>query len=632
MASPKEFDKLTYLESVIKDIADIVTILEANGTIRYESPSITPVLGYLPSEIQGKNVFSFVHPQDYKRVFEVFMANIAAKDRTEKIELRFKHKNGTWRDLECNAKNLLFDSNVRGIVVCSRDITERRKADLQMRLQSKALSATSNGIVITDKDGTISWVNPAFTKMTGYSFEEAVGKNPRILKSGEQNPKTYEELWATILSGKTWAGEIINRRKDGSLYFEKQTITPVMIEAREITHFIAIKEDISADKRLEAQFRQAQKMEAIGRLAGGVAHDFNNILTVILGQADLLLFKNSLDESMRSGVEEIKKAGARAANLTRQLLAFSRKQMLQNKIYDINEIIVGADKMLRRLVGEDIEFVTLLGENLKPVKVDAGQIEQVIMNLVVNARDAMPKGGKIVLETSLVNMDERKASSYPGMNPGSYLQIKVQDTGTGISKEVMPHLFEPFFTTKEKGKGTGLGLATVYGIIKQSKGFIYAESEPGKGAAFLIFLPPAEGETSGTEEIKTKEIPGGHETILVAEDEELVRALTTRVLTRQGFKVLEAKNGLEAMRICSGPEGSKIQMLITDMVMPYMGEGELAEKFLGFLPGTPVIFTSGYSDQSTIQKWLDKGYRFLPKPYTYAELLIMVREVLDQKK
>ncbi len=632
MASPKEFDKLGYLESVIDDIADIVTILEANGSIRYESPSITPILGWAPAEMKGKNVFSFIHPEDYKRVFDIFMASLAVRDKKEKVELRFKHKNGTWRYLESIAKNLLFDSNVKGVVVCSRDITERREAELQLRLQSKALAAASNGIVITDRKGTIQWVNAAFTTMTGYAFEEAVGKNPRILKSGEQPPETYKKLWTTLLSGKTWAGEIINRRKDGSLYFEKQVITPVMNDAHEITHFIAIKEDISDDKRLEAQFRQAQKMEAVGRLAGGVAHDFNNILTVILGQADLLLFKTNLDESVRSGVEEIKKSGVRAANLTRQLLAFSRKQILQTRLHDLNEIIVGTDKMLRRLLGENIELVTLLGEKMKPVKVDAGQMEQVIMNLVINARDAMPKGGKIIIETSEVTVDQSKTANYPGMTPGDYLLVKVQDNGTGITPEAKAHLFEPFFTTKERGKGTGLGLATVYGIIKQSKGFIYAESEPGKGASFLVFLPPAEEELFPPEEIKKRDIPTGHETVLVAEDEELVRALTSRVLTRQGFTVLEAKNGLEAMRICASPKGRKIQLLLTDMVMPYMGGNELAEKFLGMLPGTPIIFTSGYSDQSTVQKWLDQGYQFLQKPYTYAELLTLVRAVLDKKK
>ena len=632
-ASKKDFDKLRYLESVIENITDIVTILEADGTIRYESPSITPILGYTPEELIGKNGFNFVHPDDYKRVFGTFMAGVLANKAMDKVEVRSKHKDGSWRYLECSAKNLLLDPQVYGVVVSSRDITERRDAELQRRLQSHALEAASNGVVITDTEGKIVWVNAAFSRMTGYSSEEVIGKNPRILKSGEQSRKVYEELWSTILTGKTWSGELINRRKDGSLYFEKQTITPVMDDPQTITHFIAIKEDISSDKKLEAQFRQAQKMEAVGRLAGGVAHDFNNLLTVIIGQSDIALNDMAPGNPMHGRIQEVRNCGARAANLTRQLLAFSRKQIFQIKSCDLNEIVLGSDKMLRRLLGEDVELVTMLGQNLKPIKVDAAQIEQVLMNLAVNARDAMPKGGKLVIETSEVTVDSKRAANFPGFVPGNYLQLKIQDTGTGINPEVKAHLFEPFFTTKEKGKGTGLGLATVYGIIKQSKGFIYVETEENKGTAFLIFIPPSDESLAAKDgDPNLQKLPSGSETILIVEDEELLRAFVINVFSRQGFHVLEARNGLEALRTAESHQGPPIQMVITDMVMPYMGGGELAEKFLTQRPNTPIIFTSGYLDQSMVQKWIDQGYRFLQKPYTHAELLLTVREVFDKEK
>jgi two-component system cell cycle sensor histidine kinase/response regulator CckA len=626
-----EFDKIQYLQSILENITDIVTIIDVDGTVRYESSSLSPILGYEPEELIGKNAFSFVHPEDYKNVFQTFLQGLGNKGKVAKVEVRFKHKDGTWRNLECIGKNLLFDPQVRGVVVSSRDISERRKDENQIRLQAEALEAASNSIVITDIAGSITWVNSAFTKMTGYSFSEVMGKNPRILKSGEQAVKVYEELWKTILAGETWVGELINRRKDGTLYFEKQTITPVRNREGDITYFIAIKEDISAGKKLEAQFRQAQKMEAVGRLAGGVAHDFNNLLTIILWQSDMLManFTDKNDPKYHSA-SEIKIAGQRAAALTRQLLAFSRKQIFQIKVLDLNEIVRGVDKMIRRLLGEDIELVTLFGQGLKNVQVDAAQIEQVIMNLAVNARDAMPSGGKIVLETEQVKIDSQGASRYPGLVAGEYLLLKVKDTGTGMTEEVKAHLFEPFFTTKENGKGTGLGLATCYGIMKQSKGFIYVDSQIGKGSTFLVFLPPAEEQPAQLEKTKEIQLPKGTETILIAEDEDLVRGLAVQVLSRQGFKILEARNGLDALKIAEEYKEA-IHLIITDMVMPYMGGGELAEKFRVRFPKTKIMFTSGYTDNSAVKKWLDQGCRFVQKPYTYSELLLTVREILDSK-
>lgn len=626
------FDKQQYLAAILENVTDIVSIIDAAGTIHYESPSITNILGYDPTELLGKNAFTLVHPEDYARVFSVFLKSLEKENAVEKVELRFRHKDGSWRHMESCARNLLHDSHVRGIVVSSRDISERRHSENQILLQSQALNAASNGIVITDVQGTILWVNPAFTRMTGYAFEEAIGKNPRILKSGEQSPRIYEELWKTILSGETWEGEIINRRKDGSLYFEKQTITPVKNEAGDITYFIAIKHDISENKKMEAQFRQAQKMEAVGRLAGGVAHDFNNLLTIILGQSDMLLNIWAGDNEGLERIKEIKDAGKRAAALTRQLLAFSRKQIFQIRVVELNHIVKGADKMMRRLLGEDIELVTLLEDHLKPIKVDASQIDQVLMNLAVNARDAMPHGGKLVIQTSQSVVDEKMASKYPGLIPGQYVQLKFKDSGVGMSPEIKAHLFEPFFTTKEKGKGTGLGLATIYGIIKQSQSYIYAESEQGRGTSFLIFFPASEESLSEAGNAMLPKFPEGNETVLIAEDEELVRGLASQVLSRQGFQVIETHNGQEALKYLEENPGKPIHMLFTDLVMPYIGGTELAEKFSQKNPQAKIIFTSGYTDMSAVQKWIQQGSHFLQKPYTPFELLTKVRDVLDEKK
>lgn len=620
-----------YFEAILENVTDIVTILELDGKIRYMSPSCSLILGYAPEEMVGKNAFSFVHPDDYKQVFELFIKTMSQQGASAGTEYRYKRKDGTWCYLESVGRNLLFDPRIRGAVLISRDITERKKTESQILLQHQALEAASNGIVITDAKGTIVWVNSAFSKMTGYSAEVAIGKNPSILKSGEQGPHVYRELWETILSGKSWTGELINRRKDGTLYFEKMVVTPVTDSTGTITHFVAIKEDISGDKKIEAQFRQAQKMEAVGRLAGGVAHDFNNILTVILGRSSLLLSdsENGRPLSVLS-VKEIESAAKRAANLTRQLLAFSRKQVFQTKVTDINEIVRGTDKLIRRLLGEDIEMITLLAEHLRPIKVDTGQIEQVLMNLAVNARDAMPGGGKLIIETSEAVIDEKTAAKYPGFVAGEYVKIKVQDSGTGISPEVKAHLFEPFFTTKEKGKGTGLGLATIFGIIKQSSGYIYLDSEAGCGAIFSVYLPITVEHSQFEHEAAAEVLPMGTETILLAEDEDLVRGLTSQMLSRQGFRVLEACNGLEALRCAENHKGEPIKLLLSDMVMPYMGGGELAEKFSKLYPEVKFLFTSGYSDQAPIKKWLDKGHRFIQKPFMQAELLQTVRETLDE--
>ncbi len=582
-----------------------------------------------PDQVIGKYLSEIFSEKDYLWIKKNFETVIQSK-KSYHLEEKLLFPTGErWLSTKLIP---ILDPNgeVESITGIARDITERKTNEEKMALQSKTLEAASNGIVITDVHGVILWVNISFTNMTGYSFEEAVGKTPRILKSGEQSPELYKQLWATILAGNTWTGELINRRKDSSLYFEKQTITPVKDAENKITHFIAIKQDISSDKKLEAQFRQAQKMEAVGRLAGGVAHDFNNLLTIVLGNCDLLLSKITPESPILNYVQEIRKTGDRAANLTRQLLAFSRKQIFQIKVMDLNEIIRNTDKLLRRLLREDIEMVVILNENLKPIKVDPAQIEQVLMNLVVNARDAMPNGGKLIIETSETAVDSKTAAHYMGMIPGDYVLLKIKDTGCGIPSEVKSHLFEPFFTTKEKGKGTGLGLATVYGIVKQSRGYIYAESEVGKGTAFLVYLPPSDEKIDKKETTASSPLPRGIESILIVEDEELVRTLAFQILTHQGFQVEEASTGLEALKILSG-HVSAPKLIFTDMVMPQMGGNELAENVFKKYPEMKILFTSGYSDQSVVQKWLDKGCRFIQKPYTHAELLLIIREILDKK-
>ncbi|OFV88040.1 MAG: hypothetical protein A2V74_07105 [Acidobacteria bacterium RBG_16_70_10] len=768
----------------------------------------------------------------------------------------------------------------RRFAVVFTDITERRVAEERLRLQGAALEAAANAIVITDREGRITWTNPAFTRLTGWGREEVRGQNPRILKSGSHDLSFYEEMWRTLLSGRVWQGEMVNRRKDGNLYVEEQTITPVRCERGEITHFIAVKVDVSErraareallrserwyrtlaeaahdfifivgregrigyvntaaaarfgrrpdevvgkrlnevfpveiaarfrnnvarvlasgedlyaeertvfgegetwigtwlaplegegkeiesvvgisrditvrvraeqalkaseeryrslfernlagvyrttldgrilecndafarifgfgagaevrglgaaelypqpaarqaflerlraegalvnyesegrtrdgasvwvlenaslvqenapgapyiegtivdlseHKRLEQQLRQAQKIEAIGQLAGGVAHDFNNILNVISGYSELALRRVDKRDPVRRYLEEIRVGASRAAGLTRQLLAFSRRQILEPIVLDVDEVLRGLESMLRRLIREDIELVTTLRAAPALVKADRGQVEQVVMNLAVNARDALPEGGRLTIETAPAELDEVFCRQHVGARPGPYVMLAVSDTGIGMDAETRSHIFEPFFTTKEPGKGTGLGLSTVYGIVKQAGGSIWVYSEPGQGATFKVYLPRAEEVVAAPRPpTPPAEPPGGTETILLVEDEEALRTLTRELLESLGYTVLEARHGVEALELSARLE-SRIDLLVTDVVMPEMSGQELAARLGDARPEMQVLFVSGYTEDGVTRHGLPAGrVAFLQKPFTSEALARRIRRLLD---
>ncbi|MGB0034674.1 MAG: PAS domain S-box protein, partial [Candidatus Acidiferrales bacterium] len=499
-----------------------------------------------------------------------------------------------------------------------------------IELQVTALEAAANPIIISKRDGTIIWVNRAFEQLSGYTREEVLGQSTRLLKSGQQSPSFYENMWKTILSGQRWQGELVNRRKDGTFYTEEMTITPVKNGTGDITHFIAIKLDITERKRLEQQLLGSQKMEAVGRLAGGVAHDFNNLLGVIMGYTELVLDGFPSDNPRCHQLQEIRKAGIRATSLTRQLLAFSRKQVFQPKVLDINALVTDFNKMLRRLVGEDIELLNILKPGLGQIKADPGQIEQVIMNLVVNSRDAMPTGGKLIIETANADLDEGYCRSHPSVHPGHFVMVSVSDTGMGMDARTQAHIFEPFFTTKELGKGTGLGLATVYGIVKQSEGYIWVYSELGKGTTFKIYFPRIDEPTRTVEIAQgSVEFLRGSETILLAEDAEALRELTCAFLEKNGYTVLAAENSKEAIALAERQE-RPIHLLLTDVVMPGMSGRELADRLTAKYPGMRVLYMSGYTSDTIIHHGvLDAGIFFIEKPFSQEALTRKLREVLD---
>ena len=427
---------------------------------------------------------------------------------------------------------------------------EQQSVEESVRKLSRAVEQSADGVIITNRHGVIEYVNPAFEALTGYRRDEVCGKTPRILKSGEQAPEVYQEMWKSILAGKVFRGILVNRKKNGDLYYVEQSICPVRDLDGQITHFISNGRDLTERLRLEAQLLQAQKMDAIGRLAAGVAHDFNNLLTIITSYSELALDSVPQNSPLEAKIQEVLEAARRAAELTRQLLAFSRKQPQALRVVELNSVVATIAKTLPRLIGEDIDFTFTLGESVGRVRIDPVQLEQVLMNLAANARDAMPQGGHLQIETSNVLLDDDYVHGKPAVIPkGHYALITVSDDGKGIPPEDLPHIFEPFYPTKPCGKGTGLGLATVYGIVKQNNGFIWVYGEPGSGTVFKIYLPCAENRQhpSDGEPADPHAETRGSETILLVEDEAAVRRATAEFLRLQGYMVIEAHDGLDAL-------------------------------------------------------------------------------------
>ncbi|MCX7824975.1 MAG: PAS domain S-box protein, partial [Verrucomicrobiae bacterium] len=614
--------------TILEQASDAIFMHDESGRIVEVNRKACESLGYSREELLTK-VIGDIDPKAIQTGKHKLWKRVLAGEQFT-FESEHVRKDGGVIPVEVTLGAVRFATGTR-IVGFVRDISERRMAEGDRARLAAAIEQAAEAVIITDADAKIQYVNPIFEKMTGYSRQEAVGQNPRILKSGKHDAEFYRRMWAVLTRGEVWSGRLTNRRKDGTLYEEEKTISPVRDAAGRIVNYVAVARDVTRESQLEAQLRQAQKMESIGRLAGGVAHDFNNILMAIIGYSDMAIKRFAPDDVRRGYVEEVRRAGDRAAALTRQLLAFSRQQILQPRVLDLNELVQNLTKMLRRLIGEDIELTLSLDPTLGCVKADPGQIEQVIMNLAVNARDAMPGGGQLVIQTANAELDEAYAQSHAEARPGRYVLLAVGDTGCGMTEEVQQHLFEPFFTTKELGKGTGLGLATVYGIVKQSEGFINVYSEVGRGTTLKIYLPrmdaPAE-KAASTETRPT--LMTGTETLLLVEDEAPVRKLAATVLRECGYTVLEAANGDEAAdsaRRHSGP----IHLLMTDMVMPGLNGRELAQQLRAARPGLRVVYMSGYTDTTILHRGaLEEGMFFLQKPFTAEVLARTVREALDR--
>jgi PAS domain S-box-containing protein len=623
-------------EKRYRDLVDLAPIgifqTTPDGRFLAVNAAFASMLGYdSPADVlQLRASEAFANPPDRAGVIETFDRS----GRVSGLEVRLKQKDGTpiWVRIDGRAVRDTA-GKVERYQVFATDVREQRRSAEALGASEARYRAlmehAQDAIFVNDENGIVQEVNRAAEILVGATRGQIVGRTFLETLPVEDREQVLGEFRKTLEHGRSMElRQVRIRRLDGTIVPAEATASVVEIGGKPFV--VGLLRDVSERNAMAEQLRVAQKMEAVGQLAGGVAHDFNNLLTAILGYSQLLAPELRGNPEHFSAIEEIRKAGERAAGLTRQLLAFSRKQILELRVLDLNEIVHHIQEMLSRLIGEDIQVVMNLDPALSSVRADAGQIEQVIMNLAVNARDAMPRGGRLSLETANVELDETYAQTHVPVQPGPYVMLAVSDTGVGMDRETRERIFEPFFTTKEKGHGTGLGLSTVYGIVKQSGGYIWVYSEPGRGTSFKIYLPrvsaPAEPLPAG--EAAPVSV-GGAETILLVEDEESVRALVRRTLEARGYRVLEAADGWEAVEIV---RTQPIDLLLTDMVLPGFGGREVAARIHDIHPLAKVLYTSGYTDDVIVRRGLmERGAAFLEKPFTPSVLARKVREVLDSK-
>ncbi len=628
--------ELVRLRKAVENSGEAMFLTDPGGTITWINPAFSRVYGYTPGEVVGRGTprilkSGALKPEEYQRLWERLLDREVVTG-----EMVNKTKDGRLVTIEYSVNPVLDERNrILGFLAIQRDVSDRKRTEaalLESEEVYRTLVETSpDAIVLTALDGTIRLCNQRALAMAGCSgASELVGFNAFELMPEEERDRAREKAQALLTSDGISNREHTLIRKDGSRFPGDLNVSLYLDSHGQPKGLVAIIRDLTSRRRLEAQLLQAQKMEAIGKLAGGVAHDFNNLLTAIIGYSDLLLSDSAVTHSMRQDLQAIKKVGEKASGLVRQLLAFSRRQVMQPRIMNLNTAIRDMGKMLQRLVGENTEVVTVLDPDLGYTRADPVQIEQVLLNLAVNSRDAMPSGGKLFIETANVDLKESPPAAGLAVLPGKYIMLTLRDTGSGMDQETIAHAFEPFFSTKDAGRGSGLGLSTVYGIVSQSGGTISVESETGQGTTFRMYLPRVEKDPESRESGQApKKSPQGNETILVAEDEDGVRGVVRSFLEGKGYKVLEARDGVEAMEIWEKHQGL-IHLLVTDLVMPRMGGLELAQRLTRANEGLKVLYMSGYSDQAVAnQGVLEPGTMFLQKPFSTDVLAQYVRRLLD---
>ena len=590
--------------------------------------ALCKMLGYSQHEIIGKTPFDFVDDENRKILIE--QASKIPDTTHRSYEITLKKKNGQDLHICFNATTLRDKSGaVQSSFAFVTDITQRKKSEKERNRLSVAIEQASESVFITDRHGTIQYVNPAFERVTGYSRKDAIRQNPRILKSGKQDALFYKQMWDTLAHGHAWKGHFINRKKDGSLYEADATISPILDKSGNITHFVSIKRDVTREIELEKQLIQAQKMESIGTLAGGIAHEFNNILSIILGNAEVALDDVPDNSLAKECLDEIRTASLRASEVVRQILSFARKSLAEQNSIRISPIIKDSLRLLRASIPTTIEISQDISCEFDTVLAEPTQISQVVMNLCTNAAHAMGEHGG-VLKVILKNVEFENQDAGLNLKSGRYVKLTVSDTGHGITPKIIDRIFDPYFTTKEIGKGTGLGLAVIHGIVKSYDGTITVTSEPGKGTVFEVLLPVIEAETQLKVE-KSGILPTGTERILFVDDEQSLVKVARRILERLGYEVETKINPVEALELFrSRPD--RFDLVITDMTMPQMTGKRLVKEILNIRADMPIILCTGYHEKISEEKAMELGIKaFVTKPFVTHNFALTVRKVLDEK-
>lgn len=626
------------LRTLINAAPDFICFKDGQGRWQEANQAAVELFDFSPDTCLGKTDAEFAATDDYYR--ESHLACIASDEsawqsgKAVRLEEIVSKADGTRRVFDV-IKVPVFDEKGgrKALIILGRDITERRDTEKHNRRLMVAIDQAAESIVFSDLKGNMLYVNQAFEKSSGYTREEALGQNPRLVKSGRQSAGYYKQMWDTLERGEVWSGNFTNKRKDGALYEEEATISPVRDSNGTVISYVAVKKDITREILLERQVVEAQKMEAVGLLAGGVAHDYNNILAANMLQLEIILDMPDLKPELREALKELQALGERGASLTRQLLMFSRRQPMQIRPTELGAFVANETALLHRLLGENIELIQRSSARPAWIEADAGMIGQVLMNLCINARDAMPKGGQITIYIKPVQIDAERLSESINARLGSFECLVVADTGCGMDESTKQQIFEPFFTTKELGKGTGLGLATVYGIIKQHKGWIEVDSAPGKGSEFRVYLPAIPAPAGSKADESKAETAMGKGTILIVEDDPAVQKTVEIFLKSKGYTVHMASSGREAFEQWR-TRLEQIDLLIADMIMPGGMDGvELGEAFRKNKPELPVIIMSGYSPE-VAQKGVHQGagWSYVAKPCSGPSLTAAVRKALDEAK
>jgi two-component system cell cycle sensor histidine kinase/response regulator CckA len=603
--------------NLFEQTADAVVVLDEEARIADANPALATMLGQSIEELRGVPWTDYIDNLD-----EVPFQRPSVDGPASVFERRLRRTDGSSVELEFHTRRFAPGWSI-GV---GREIGARKAAERERARLIRAVEQSADAIAITDRDGTVLYVNPALERASRMHRDQLIGKNHRALLGEALPESSYAEILATVTRDGHWAGELERTRPDGSPYRAHVTVTAVNDESAELANYVVVLRDKTHEHELEEQLRQAQKMEAIGRLAGGVAHDFNNLLTAISGFAELAEAEAEPGSELAGYLAEILQSAERAGALTRQLLAFGRRAVLQPQALDVNEVVAQVAPMLERIIGEDIALEIRLGEKVGRVMADRGQIEQVIVNLAANARDAMPEGGRLSIATETVTLDEAYAAEHRDVQPGEYARLTFADTGSGMDAATMEHIFEPFFTTKMAGSGTGLGLSTVFGIVRQSGGAIDARSSPGQGSTFTVDLPLTHETEQVAREAPRAESEPGHETVLVVEDEPSVLGFVSELLRRNGYTVLSASNGDEAVALAQTHSGA-IDLVFCDLVMPGLSGRETASVVCAMRPGVRQLFSSGYSEEMARRGTADE-LPFVAKPYEAGALLRAIREAL----